>query len=340
VHETVGLASTEIPHNPVEDVTASAPEMPSVDAAPGHGYEYMAKQLWREMHNSAKHFKLPDHTDPKSDLVQLFNADDKSIDGVVHRIAMDPQHGFFHADGTNTNVLISPHEHMTIGADGNIHMGEGNIDYGVQAPEGAHTTPVYHPEAPAGAPHENLMPEPEKVFGPAGGPHAPPVEAPVVHTVNYPPPAEHPAPPEVPVSRVEPPPPDSPPAPPIESHAPSVASHAPVESAGHEILNKFNIPVSIDHSHIYADPVAPEKMFVYGGSPAEQAKMITEYLTKDNYGVIYSADASGVHRVAWFLHYPDMKIAQSSPVRTNGLRALFSPFMKPPRPDEFGKIIK
>jgi hypothetical protein len=135
--------------------------------------------------------------------------------------------------------------------------------------------------------------------------------------------------------------PATPDVPPIELPVSSIEPHASVGSASHEeiITNKFGILVSVDHPHIYADMDAPEKMFVYGGSLEEQVRMVAEHLSKDPYGVIYSADANG-HRIAWSIHYPDMEIRQSPPVPADGLNALFSPLMKPPEPDEFGKIIE
>ncbi len=127
-------------------------EMPTVNASTGHGYEYMVKRLWEDLHKPG--VVLPSHIDPHSDLAKLLEANKDSIDGVVHRIASDPQHGFFNADGTS--ISIDPSSHMTIEANGQIHFGD------ITNPEGAlhstpemqaHTTPVYPQHTEAGTAH-------------------------------------------------------------------------------------------------------------------------------------------------------------------------------------------
>ncbi len=147
VSATGSGASEVVPQpTPAESVisgaaVSTAPEMPSVEVAPGHGYEYMMKRMWEQLHSQnidASKF------DANSDMHKLLTADANSIDKVVHQIAADPKHGFFNPDGTS--VLINPGTHMTIGADHQIHLsGPGMADI-VKAAEHAPTTPAYHPE--------------------------------------------------------------------------------------------------------------------------------------------------------------------------------------------------
>ena len=125
-------------------LSSSAPEMPtvSVAASEGHGYEYMMKRLWEQL--QAEHLD-PNRYPPSSDIHHLLTADAHSIDTVVHQIAADPKHDFFHADGTS--VLISPHAHMTIGSDGDVNLSDSGHDL-LRAPAHLPTTPAYHPEPP------------------------------------------------------------------------------------------------------------------------------------------------------------------------------------------------
>ncbi len=141
--ETTGEAPAMVEPTPeihVAPEISSAPEMPhiSVDAAPGHGYEFMAKRIYEQLH--AQHLD-PNKFAENSDIHKLLTADQSTINGVVHNIAKE--HGFFNAE-TGTNVQINLHDQMEIGADGNIHL-----DGSIHAPPGAHVTPAYHPHAEA-----------------------------------------------------------------------------------------------------------------------------------------------------------------------------------------------
>lgn len=122
----------------------SAPEIPdiSVEASAGHGYEWMMKRMYEQLNDANLD---PEQYPEGSDIRQLLDADDSTIDAVVHRIASNPDHGFFNADGTS--VQIDHDAYMTIDADGQI-----NLDDAIQAPEGATITPIYHPESPISEP--------------------------------------------------------------------------------------------------------------------------------------------------------------------------------------------
>ncbi|MCX6787876.1 MAG: hypothetical protein NT108_01775 [Candidatus Kaiserbacteria bacterium] len=129
------------PSSQVVENLVPTPEMPSVEAAPGHGYEYMMKRMWEQLHSQnidASKFET------NSDMHKLLTADANSIDKVVHQIAADPNHGFFNPDGTS--VRIEPGTHMTIGADHQIHISGQGMESVMKAAEHASTTPAYHPE--------------------------------------------------------------------------------------------------------------------------------------------------------------------------------------------------
>lgn len=121
--------------------TATAPEIPGIEvtATPGHGYEYMMKRLWEQLQE--KHIELPKNANPDSDLAQLLRADEKTIDGVVHRLAQDNE--FFKGDGTSAHINLD--SKLTIDTKGQIWLDHENI----LAPEDAPVTPAYHAEVPA-----------------------------------------------------------------------------------------------------------------------------------------------------------------------------------------------
>jgi hypothetical protein len=121
---------------------ASVPEVPAVmiHAQSGRGYEFMAKQLWEQLHSQdidASKF------DAGSDIHKLLTATPETINEVVHRIASDPQHGFFNPDGTS--AIIRPTDVLTIGANGQVLLMTPD-DVIAHAPVGGPTTPSYHPE--------------------------------------------------------------------------------------------------------------------------------------------------------------------------------------------------
>ena len=63
----------------------------SVDAQAGHGYEFMTKRIWEQLH--AQHLD-PNKFAVDSDIHKLITADAKTINGVVHKLA--EQHGFLY----------------------------------------------------------------------------------------------------------------------------------------------------------------------------------------------------------------------------------------------------
>ncbi|MBI3572406.1 hypothetical protein HY091_02660 [Candidatus Kaiserbacteria bacterium] len=139
-----------------EAAAPAAPEMPSVGASSGHGYEYMAKRLWEQLHDPSQHFDTT-NVDPQSDLGRLLAADKSSVDALVHRLASD--HGFYE-QGSALNVRIDPSAHLTF-VDGQLHFSDATHPDMVNAEPNAPTTPAYHPESvEAHAPPEPV-PAPE-----------------------------------------------------------------------------------------------------------------------------------------------------------------------------------
>ena len=148
---------------------STLPQMPdvSVHASEGHGYEFMVKRLWEQLQD--KHLD-PNQFAEHSDIHKLLTTDAAHIDTVVHQIASDPAHHFYNADGTS--VLIHPDASMTIGADGQLHFSDISSADVVAAPEGAPTTPPYHPVAAPSAPEmpaDNATPHTEIFMQPETG---------------------------------------------------------------------------------------------------------------------------------------------------------------------------
>lgn len=114
--------SATIENNPEGVSGGSTPEMPSIGATKGYGYEYMLKQLWERLHEQG--VKIPEDADannsyPNSDLVKLLAADKDSIDKVVHQIASQAGHGF---NVNGSSIIIGLDTVMTIDADGMIRV--------------------------------------------------------------------------------------------------------------------------------------------------------------------------------------------------------------------------
>lgn len=126
--------------DPIEAAVSSSDL--SVNASNGKGYEFMAKRLWEQLHEQG----LDPASFPEgSDLQQLAMADEKSIDGLVHRIASE--HGFYNADGTS--VLVRPDDVLSFNDAGEIQLGNANSpEVVVQAPEDSSTTPRLEPSNP------------------------------------------------------------------------------------------------------------------------------------------------------------------------------------------------
>ncbi|MCR4275887.1 MAG: hypothetical protein NUV90_00685 [Candidatus Parcubacteria bacterium] len=118
----------------VAEVAPATPEIASIEAKAGDGYERMLQHLW-EQSKGLDPNKFPEG----SDIRRLIEANPKSIGAEIHRLATDNE--FFKGNGTNVRIDIG--DKMTVDAKGNIWLGED-----ILAPEGAPVTPAFHPEAP------------------------------------------------------------------------------------------------------------------------------------------------------------------------------------------------
>lgn len=303
--------------SPEATAPAAMVEMPTVKASAGHGYEYMMKRLWEDLHT--KGVELPANANPESDLARLLAADEDSIDKLVHEIASDSRHQFFRADGSS--VLITPDAQMTIGARGELFLSEAGRELQV-APAHAAVTPVAftapHVEAPA--------PTPEALDLYFGTQSTAPAETAVPHTIP-----EQVISPE-PIKTVD-----------LIPAQDAAANQGVVEAARtpivepHSVVNSFGVEIPTAVPHLYAD--GANRIFAYGGSSVERGKIILEYLMKNPDKIIYAADDNGEHRIPW--HLMDGKVVPAgAPVQTTGFLGFFREFMKAPGPDEFEKVIK
>ena len=328
VHEPAAAAAA------AEAVTATpaAPEMPSatpaidVKATPGHGYEYMMKQLWGQLHEH--NVSLPEGASSDSDLARLLAADESSIDKVVHQIASDPRHSFVRHDGSSVSIDLSAR--MTIGEHGELHL----IDEATPISHDYTIAPAHAPVTPA--PHIEVSTPVSEV---SVSPSEVPVEAPVApieaSAQELPPLQEVMLPEQQPIQTVDitsgvERPPES-----IDTTVQPESSGVSVPEA-QSIVNAFNVEVSTTEPHLYVGTEA-ENVFIYGGASTEQTGAILKYLTENPKATVYGADANG-HRVPWNLI--EGKAVSGTPVQTAGIFGLFKSFMDAPRPDEFAKIIK
>lgn len=112
---------------------------------------------------------------------------------------------------------------------------------------------------------------------------------------------------------------------------------SPPEYAVHEVVtNHFGLAVPMNSPHLYAD--ATGRIFVYGGSPAEQTLYMQNYFAGNpNSIIIYSANNHG-HCVPW--HPMGGRLISGPPLRSPGFLGFFGKHLRPPGPDAFRRIIK
>lgn len=364
-------------HSAVPEAPAPAHlEMQDIAAVHGRGYEQMLYKMGQALHDKYPN-GLPSGVAANSDAAKLWEAvqEDgaghlhKHLQGAVHRIATE--HGFFRVDGTS--VRIDPSAHMTIGADGQIHLADATHPDMIEAAPGMHTTPAYSAEAAESsvAPQASLevhetLPPPNVPPPPAPNPPpleshtAPAVGAPVAEaaathmpTKLEPPmdgdwghwgtPSHYSAMPPEPVAYAEAPvahaaevPMPGAPAPEALSHVESPVVADVVEQA-HSFVNNFDIEVSETEPRLYADKAG--RVFAYGGSDESRFKLVQEYL----------AQSKGKDVVVRWAH--TIKSLLGSQVRVEDLRpapagstsafVMESHFFQPkaPNPNDFAKVI-
>lgn len=354
-HDTSGAPAAPDTHATMPGAAAPAPaaaEMPSVGATGGKGYEYMAKRLWEQLQDKgleANKFA------EGSDIRRLLEAKPDGINKLVHELA--DKHGFFNAN--ETNVLIRPDARLTINpATGELSFGDAIHGNMVDATEAlrAHVTPPFRPEAIApaapapaaeavGVPTAEAAPLPQveiTTTEPKSGPDLTAEQDLATQKLQ-----------EMQEAAAEP------------STAASAEATAPVQptegylidtegnrvktESGIEVTtgsyepppgaNAFGVFVPANEPHIYADTAS--RLFVYGGSPAERAAKMLEYLNEHTDAIVYGSDRLGNGRIPYYLG-PDGELQAEDAVRKSFLGRLFSsdPWMGAPEPEEFAEKIK
>lgn len=320
-HQMAAVAVNEPPVVvPSAEAVISAPAVPeiSVGATQGKGAEYMMKRVWEHMQDLKSQGLDPDTYADGSDARRLLEADASEINEIVHDIAKNPEHNFYHTD--ETSVRIDLDSKMTINADGMIEL-----DGAVKAPEeDALVKPALNqePVATSDANPASVTDKPSlgEVF-PGVPIEQPP--APVEEILITPPhDTEN-------ILR------DSSDNPVLDSDNNPIHTETPEQS---QYVNQFGIEVPVSEAHIYADE-GSKHLLVYGGSPLERGKVMLEYLLENPDKIIYSADSNGENRIPWRL-VDGKAIPAGIPVRTPGFFGFFSDWMKAPSPDEFEKLIK
>lgn len=290
---------------------APAIEFSSVEAKAGDGYERMLKHLIDKLPENP-----PADMNPDSDLARLYEAKahPETINAAIHTLATDNE--FYKADGTNVRINIG--DKLTIDAKGDIWLNDETI----LSPEGARVTPAIHPEVAPTHPDASFQHEATQVDS---------VDVGDVPTAEDQTTSVNEVPADQSLQNVE-----------VETPVyPRVEADGLQQAAEHEVVtNQFGIPVATAEPHIYAG-ADDGHTFAFGGSYAERAAGILEYLKENPTKVVFGADPSGRYRIPW--HLVDGEVTPAGmPVRTGGFlgTGFGSTEMKPPEPEEFKKLIK
>jgi len=121
---------------------------------------------------------------------------------------------------------------------------------------------------------------------------------------------------------------------------PTDAPPAPAPETSHLTVNTHGLEVATSEPHIYADN-GGEHLLVYGGSPAERARLIGQYFQDPQHAnhIVYGADDTNMtYRIPW--HFVNGEVLPGEPVRTDGFLGFLKSFMPPPEPDELRKLIQ
>ena len=312
-------------------VAASVPEMPSVEASAGHGYEWMMKRVWEQLQD--KHLD-PNNYAEGSDIRQLLEADPQSIDKIVHQIASNPDHNFFKPDGTSVRIDIS--SHLSINAEGQLE-----INGATTAPAEAPVTPAYHPETPSPAVSTETPPGPPVgIAGTGDNPFEPPkpsVESPVPETSK--PSAEVPNPPAQEItsqSSVEKVDVTNNPELVSQPHTETVPVPVPAEQAA-VLINESGLKIPTAEPHLYEGPDG-KSIFAFGGTSDGRADVIKEYLLKNPKEVVFIPSDQGNFRLK--VELVEDKPTVTDYVKTPGFLGFGIDFEKAPSPNDLTKLIK
>ncbi|MDB5244394.1 MAG: hypothetical protein JWN18_264 [Parcubacteria group bacterium] len=130
----------------IEGEIALPDDLEPIAATKGKGTEYMIKRMWKQL--SEKHLDASSYydaeraPDQQPDIYKLLTADEETIDKVVHKIAADPKHGFYHPGGTNARVDLD--SVMSFDTHGEI-----TLDGMMETPNDGPITPPYNHAANA-----------------------------------------------------------------------------------------------------------------------------------------------------------------------------------------------
>jgi hypothetical protein len=294
----------------------ASPSVPSeveridVAASKGHGYEYMTKRLWEQLQE--KHVTLPSGANPDSDLAKLLAATPEDIDKVVHKLAQENE--FF--KGTGESVRIGLDSHMTIDTNGNILLSDAMLtDEATNlAPDAAPVTPAYHAEAPAVAAQSEMHAGTPVDSSPASANSAGAGSAGTGTSGEK-------------VTAVQ-----------AQSVIPGdvIEKQPPAPLSDHDFMvNKYDVTIPLAEPHIYS---AGKELVVYGGSSKDQSELMLRFLTKTPDATVLSSDDAGKYRIPWKLE--GGKLVPGAPLKTGGLLGFLNPFLAPPRPEEFTKVVQ
>ncbi len=301
--------------------SALAPEIHGIEvtATPGKGYEYMMKRLWEQLQEKGISTEQVERF-RGSDLGKLLEADEKSVNDVIHNIAKEQ--GFYKPEGTSVQINLG--DKLSFNEEGSIVLGNKD-EWIVKAPANAPLTPAYPPET---------IVRPEIPVPPLAQENIATSEP--IKTVDL---TEKQAVDETEL-----------PTPPSENDSSIVRDgqgQAVLDGSGEPIrtgtfetspgTNQFGLIVETAKSHIYAG-AGEGRTFVFGGTPAERANMILEHLTKNPNSVVFGTDDSEKYRIPWYL--VEGKITPGVPMRTSGFFGFGSTWMKPPGPEDLEKVIK
>lgn len=289
----------------ITEAPAEAHEVASVKATKGKGYEYMLKSLMRELQVRTD-FDI--RTWPEgSDMRELLQTDPKLLDQKIHEIATDNK---FFKEGSGRSVLIKPGDVLSVDSKGDVWLNDKTI----LAPEGAKTTPPYHPtpKAPIAAAEmavHDAVPTP----GAEATADVPDTRVGMASDEA------------VPLTRSAEGPVEAPPKPPREG----TGEMPPANAERNFHVNRFLVPVDLDNPHIYLTPKG--EMAVYGGNPKAQEVFVRAFLAKHPESQILGANNTETMQIVWRMVGKD--VGYDAP------RGLMSLLKGPPRLSQLKEMI-
>ncbi len=302
------------PHLPSAEVVSPHGEISPVKVVHGRGAEDMYDRLRRQL--IEQHFK-PEDFPPGSQGRALLEIDGKSIAAKIHTFALhDPNSHVFNADGTSAPISVD--SQMTIDDQGHVRI--ESPTHGAPVPESPAVTPAEHPvdAAPAQAEvqptaHEEVVPDTTQPE------HTPDTTSAGVDTTQTPPATE--------VTSTQVP-----------------ESQMPIP--GHEIItNHFGVKVPLGEPHIYSDAKGTH-LFAYGGqydNPKKFQEFVESYLRANPKATVYAfgIDQHGHYRLPVKMDVRgEPNWGSEKPTYVNGLKKIFTPWLRINGPEDFRKLVQ